>query len=295
MTGTGKFCATAVLATGLISAGMVFGQGQGTTGDKGAYGYKVLELYTSQGCSACPPADDLLHSLKNRTVSIVEDGETVSFEYVPLAFHVDYWDYLGWTDTMAESEFSLRQMDYARQRQQPMVYTPQMIIQGQEFVIGSNEQAIDNALKQVDGAIPLDYTVSSTDDGTFQITINKEFKEKLAAGDYDVFHVRYFTGSHSVEPEDGENRDTNVAYTNIVTEFIPIGTWSNKTNTSTGLTLKGITEQEWKEKNGWFPGEQPAGDQVNHLLVLQEPEFGNIVGLGMLDGEPEVPVFVPPS
>ena len=85
----------------------------------------VIELFTSEGCSSCPPADAFLSSLKNR------DG--VFRTFIPMAFHVDYWNYIGWKDRFASSEYSQRQRRYARDGNISQVYTPGFVINSQEW------------------------------------------------------------------------------------------------------------------------------------------------------------------
>ena len=86
---------------------------------------QLIELFTSEGCSSCPPADHFLTKLKN------EEGLWTDF--VPVAFHVDYWDWLGWKDRFASKDFSNRQRNYARQRQADSVYTPGFMVAGEEW------------------------------------------------------------------------------------------------------------------------------------------------------------------
>ena len=85
----------------------------------------VVELFTSQGCSSCPPADALLHELSKRD------------DVIPLALHVDYWDYIGWKDSFAQPAFTARQRGYAQASGRRAIYTPQMIIGGQFDVVGN--------------------------------------------------------------------------------------------------------------------------------------------------------------
>src|SRR5258705_11635190 len=94
----------------------------------------VIELFTSQGCSSCPPADKLMGEL-------IRDPSLVAF-----SLPVDYWDSLGWKDTLADPRNSERQRAYARQRGDRAVYTPQMVINGTAHVVGSDKAAIQQAL-----------------------------------------------------------------------------------------------------------------------------------------------------
>jgi hypothetical protein len=96
----------------------------------------LVELYTSEGCSSCPPADRWLSSLAGR------DG------VVPLALHVDYWDYIGWKDPYAKREFSLRQRKLTQLQRMALVYTPQVLLQGRDFR-GWGTPAFDEALARI--------------------------------------------------------------------------------------------------------------------------------------------------
>src|SRR4051794_35546641 len=104
----------------------------------------VVELFTSQGCSSCPPADELLGR-------IARDA-SLRGRVIPLAFHVDYWDHLGWRDPFSSPEWSQRQLDYVRAMRLSGAYTPQAVVGGARELIGSNESqlfsAIDEASKR---------------------------------------------------------------------------------------------------------------------------------------------------
>lgn len=106
-------------------------------GGLGRSGPLVVELFTSQGCSSCPPADRLLGEL-----GTAENG----VEVVPLAFHVDYWNYLGWRDPFSSKRWSQRQRDYARVLPGGRVYTPQLVVAGREHLVGSNARSVERAL-----------------------------------------------------------------------------------------------------------------------------------------------------
>jgi hypothetical protein len=101
-------------------------------------GFAVLELFTSQGCSSCPPADAILGKFA------LENNPNI----IPLAFHVDYWNRLGWKDPFSNAEFSNRQRDYAQQMNSQNIYTPQLIINGKYDVLGSDENTIKKKINQ---------------------------------------------------------------------------------------------------------------------------------------------------
>jgi hypothetical protein len=94
----------------------------------------LVELFTSQGCSSCPPADKIAGHLKNDPNIIM------------LSLNVDYWDYLGWRDTLASHDFTQRQMDYAHARGDNDVYTPQMVINGENHAVGSNQAVVESTI-----------------------------------------------------------------------------------------------------------------------------------------------------
>ena len=97
-------------------------------------GTVVLELFTSQGCSSCPPADRLLSTLGREDFA----GRTV----IPLAYHVDYWNYLGWRDPFSSARWSDRQRRYAQKIQASQVYTPQLVVNGTEQMVGNAEHPV---------------------------------------------------------------------------------------------------------------------------------------------------------
>src|SRR5215475_15387614 len=96
----------------------------------------VVELFTSQGCSSCPPADKIIGEL-------AKDPNVIA-----MSMPIDYWDYLGWKDTLADSRFSARQRAYSKVRGDRDVYTPQAIVNGSTQVIGSNRAGIENAINE---------------------------------------------------------------------------------------------------------------------------------------------------
>ncbi|MEO1256072.1 MAG: DUF1223 domain-containing protein, partial [Bacteroidota bacterium] len=98
----------------------------------------MIELFTSEGCSSCPPADRLLSSVINNTDKNVE--------VLGLSFHVDYWDYIGWKDPYASKAYSTRQRVYGRKFQNRSIYTPQMIVNGKHEFVGSNRNALNQSL-----------------------------------------------------------------------------------------------------------------------------------------------------
>src|ERR1700757_2239055 len=110
----------------------------------------VVELFTSQGCSSCPPADRILGEL-------AKDPDVIA-----LSMPIDYWDYLGWKDTLADARFSARQKAYSRMRGDRDVYTPQAIVNGSAQVIGSDRVSIEQAIRDTEHNGVMSVPVSMT-------------------------------------------------------------------------------------------------------------------------------------
>src|SRR5258705_7202382 len=102
--------------------------------------FALVELFTSEGCSSCPPADDLLAQL---SADAVRSGEPVA----ALSFHVTYWNRLGWTDRFSDEAFTKRQGAYAKQLELRSLYTPQMVVDGEHEFVGSDEDAVKGAVR----------------------------------------------------------------------------------------------------------------------------------------------------
>src|ERR1700748_300945 len=101
-------------------------------------GFAVVELFTSEGCSSCPPADAVVAKLQKESA-----GKPI---YI-LAYHVDYWNHLGWKDVFSDADYSKRQRDYAKTLNISSVYTPQIVVNGKTELVGSEEEALHNAIK----------------------------------------------------------------------------------------------------------------------------------------------------
>lgn len=170
----------------------------------------VLELFTSQGCSSCPPADHLLGEL-------VEDNDDV----LALSFHVDYWDYIGWTDTFADPDHGLRQKTYARNFHERMVYTPQMVVQGQAGMVGHKKQKIEDAIDAIRSA-PVRATLHLTKNGDMLSVAMTPLDGPV--GKSDVYVVR-FKPEAVVQIGRGENSGKRMTYTNVVMSSHVVDMW----------------------------------------------------------------------
>ena len=128
------FVALAAASAGALVVGSASTANAGKASNTAATPVTVIELFTSQGCSSCPTADALLESYADRP------------DVVALTLPVDYWDYLGWKDTLASPKFSARQRTYAKARGDGRVYTPQVVINGLQHAVGSSATDIDRAI-----------------------------------------------------------------------------------------------------------------------------------------------------
>ena len=177
----------------------------------------VIELFTSQGCSSCPPADRLLGEL-------AEDPSLIA-----LSVPVDYWDYLGWKDTLALPVDSTRQRDYAVARGDREVYTPQVVINGMVHALGSNKDAIEDAIvKTRRESDPLSLPVSvKVAKGVITVGVPAA-TGKHASGEVWLCPV---TAKARVSIGRGENRGRTVVYHNVVRRWVKLGAWHGKAET----------------------------------------------------------------
>jgi hypothetical protein len=167
----------------------------------------VIELFTSQGCSSCPPADRLA-------------GELVGDEkLIVLSLPVDYWDYLGWHDTLALHSHTQRQKAYAAVRGDRQVYTPQMVIDGIAQRVGSERGSIERALVESKGNLAVSVRIERKG-GNLEIDIGGGIG--TPAGVWLLAVVR----SKTVAIGRGENRGKTITYNNVVRTWQRLGAWS---------------------------------------------------------------------
>ncbi len=177
----------------------------------------VVELFTSQGCSSCPPADALLATLARNP------------DIVAVSFPVDYWDYIGWKDTLASGAFAARQKAYAAAHGEEHVYTPQAIIDGLVGVVGSARADIEAAIgsgKGRDGAVSLPVKLSHAD-GALVVDVGAG-----DGGPAAVLALRV-ARSKTVQIGRGENAGRELTYTNVVRSIDKVGDWTGATATYT--------------------------------------------------------------
>lgn len=174
----------------------------------------VVELFTSQGCSSCPPADAFLGDLVKRK------------DVIALTFPVDYWDYLGWKDTLASPSNTKRQRAYAKARGDRQVYTPQMVINGRYHAIGSYRTQVEGKITQVSRdpqQLPVQVSLTSDKD---TITVDARDPGGTAAGKRATLWLILTRKKATVSIKRGENTGRKITYYNVVRQMLPIGQWT---------------------------------------------------------------------
>lgn len=174
----------------------------------------VVELFTSQGCASCPPADATLRKL-------IQNGDVVG-----LSYHVDYWNYLGWADSLASKENTERQYGYARALGRNNVYTPQAVVNGRDHVKGADIQTIYNRLDTFSRAGEgLNVPVKAQ-----RVADEIEIDIGSGTGKADVI-VAYFTREQVVDVQKGENQGKQISYWHSVYDVQTVGMWEGNAMT----------------------------------------------------------------
>ena len=165
---------------------------------------QVIELYQSQGCSSCPPANAVLNALADRK------------DLLTLSFSVTYWDYLGWKDRFATPGFTQRQYDYAAGAHRQGVQTPQMVINGRGFITGTTAAEVGAALRRFARTAP-EPEIAAT---TAKVSIGQ------GNGHGTVWLVRYDPGVLEVPISAGENNGRTLPHRHIVRDLVRLGDWT---------------------------------------------------------------------
>lgn len=197
----------------------------------------VVELFTSQGCSSCPPADALLREM------------SASPDILPLAFHVTYWNYLGWRDPFSFDGATERQRLYARTLGENSVYTPQLVVDGLTDVVGSDRRGVGAAIASAGAKAAATTTVSVRRDGDdIAIAVGP-------GGGAGAVHVVSYDSEHRTPVGRGENGGRTLVEANVVRSFTTVADWSGG-----ALTLR---------------RKRPEGEHV--AVFIQAPD-GRILG-----------------
>jgi hypothetical protein len=236
---------TSFVKRAALLALMIMSLGLGSTGNLRAQsssprGPAVLELYTSQGCSSCPPADALLGELSQMP------------NVVALAFHVDYWDSIGWRDHFALHTAVLRQQKYVETLGLASAFTPQVVVDGRSSFIGSDKRRILAAISGHRNTIPISIDVAR---GDLTVTV----PELPDREQYDVNVIAYLPQA-TTNVERGENSGRTLREFNIVRQFRALGVWNGR-------------ESVFRVPVNSFPS-----DATRVAVLLQREQQGPIVG-----------------
>ncbi len=225
----------------------------------------VVELFTSQGCSSCPPADALLADLARRKRSGVQ--------VIPLSFHVDYWDYLGWKDPFSAAEYSARQRWYAALGGSRSVYTPQMVVDGVDAFVGSKRAAAEAALSKAAGVrkqVQLEVALDAPG--------SVRYRSRGSATDA-VLYLALVQKRADNPVRSGENARTTAHHVGVVRELSARdytgsgeGTWRPKRLNAVSANAPGSSA---------VGGEANAAERHRVVVFLQERQTGRILGAAM--------------
>jgi len=189
----------------------------------------VVELFQSQGCSSCPPANANIIALSDRP------------DLLTLSFGVTYWDQLGWKDTVASPQFTARQWDYARALHHTEVFTPQVIVNGRADVVGQDR-------RELEGLIAEEEKIQNGPQVTIQ---GNTVAVGSGMGSAGVWLVRYDPNIEMVAIARGENQGRTLPHKNVVKELVKLGDWSGRPQgfpipaaTKTGLR-SAVLVQNW--------------------------------------------------
>ncbi|WP_343563480.1 DUF1223 domain-containing protein [Kiloniella sp. b19] len=229
----------------------------------------VVELFTSQGCSSCPPAEALLNQLAEQPGVIA------------LAHHVDYWDYIGWKDPFARPEATERQRDYASTLDLRYIYTPQMVIDGQEELVGSRRaQVLSEVQKAASTPNPVQLRMKSM---TGPLPVGSDLRIELKPRDEQVsvsqavLWLAVYDQSHETQIRRGENAGKLSINNHVVRHWLPVTVW-NGTDPEINFT---------------FPEIEGSGVDQGFALILQQGETGPILGASLWENSPDVTALNP--
>jgi hypothetical protein len=190
----------------------------------------VVELFTSQACSSCPPADAFMQELRSASGVLA------------LSFHVDYWDYLGWRDTLADSAYSDRQRGYAESRGDADIYTPQIVIDGTNHFVGSDRPSVRAAIERARAVMPSSLVPLSLSRNGHEFMLTAA---SMVDGPESHLWLIAIAPAIAVKITRGENAGREIVYYNVVRRITPAGMWHGK-SVSVNFPVDGVMTADSK-------------------------------------------------
>ena len=226
-----------------LASGLILSLSQGISyatecsAKSGAVTVPLLELYTSEGCSSCPPADKWLSAQKHDAT-----------QFIPLAFHVDYWDYIGWKDKFSKAEYSDRQRKIASFNKAGFVYTPQFVMDGRDFKGWDNARLREQVeiSRKFASRVNLGLKSSAAANGEILLNVTAETVKPSDAKNMDVF-VAIFENKLSSAVKAGENSGRELKHDYVVRDFFGAYQLSNNNMFNKDFTLKPVLKNAGKQ------------------------------------------------
>ncbi len=229
----------------------------------------LVELFTSEGCSSCPPADDVLRRLHNSRVDSRVDANTQGLQIVGLSEHVTYWNRLGWADRFSTSTFTDRQSDYAERFHLSSVYTPQMIVNGEREVLGSDGDAVLKAVRQVAPASSLTIRILSTKIADKKLEVAWQIVGSQPGHMPDIF-AALTDDSATTQVRHGENAGHSLTHVSIARSLVQLDVQHDAAAPAAPNTAHLLLPFD----------ETGASSPARHLILFaQEPHSGRVLAV----------------
>ncbi|HKQ05836.1 MAG TPA: DUF1223 domain-containing protein [Blastocatellia bacterium] len=227
----------------------------------------LVELFTSEGCSSCPPADELLAHL-DQTQPIN------SAEVIALSEHVDYWNHLGWTDPFSSAQFSARQSEYASRFDRDDIYTPQMVVDGSEEFVGSNSsrarQAIEAAARAPKARLTLAFAADAkAASHDVPITVRVENVPEITKGDRAEIVLAISESGLRSSVARGENSGRRLSHTAVARTLAAVGALDARAG-EFALTTTAHLDDKWQR------------DHLKIVVFIQERHSRRVLGVAAL-------------
>jgi hypothetical protein len=258
------FFVIALIATG-IAATVIFAVPQPASSGGATNNARVpvlLELFTSEGCSSCPPADRLLEALDRQPVA--------NAELIVVSEHVDYWNYLGWSDPYSSPLFSERQHQYA-ERLGTSVYTPQLVIDGQFQAVGSDQREVMDAIARAQRSPMLPISIRATTAGGSTMA----HVEANSSGKAAELYIIVAADHARTQVQRGENGGRLLSHVAVAQAIVRAGKWEKwEKGEGSAVTARDVPIPS--KPDAGRP--QTAAGETRLIAILRDPQNGRVLG-----------------